>query len=164
MVPTTLNHKNQSSTLSFDIESDIPLQNMTYQAIIWFSVVLPLHSYLILYCSNGINFHINTLLLCVYVNPKSSHLIYPLTMRVTGAPLMILQPVSSIFPCSPMPSGTWQTPGLSIPWCCLPTSSSVCLVFFPLSLCLARWFWPDQMNGKHDHTTASLGLFTMVRS
>ena len=40
-----------------------------------------------------------------------------------------------------------RTPGLSIPWCCLPTSSSVCLVFFPLSLCLARWFWPDLMNG-----------------
>ena len=35
-----------------------------------------------------------------------------------------------------------------------PTSSSVCLVFFPLSLCLARWFWPDLMNGKHDHATA----------
>ena len=25
---------------------------------------------------------------------------------------------------------------------------------FPFSLCLARWFWPDLMNGKHDHTTA----------
>jgi len=24
----------------------------------------------------------------------------------------------------------------------------------PLSLCLARWFWPDLMNGGHDHTTA----------
>ena len=24
----------------------------------------------------------------------------------------------------------------------------------PLSLCLARWFWPDLMNGRHDHTTA----------
>ena len=36
---------------------------------------------------------------------------------------------------------------------CLPTSFSVCLVFFPLSLCLARWFWPDLMNGRHDHTT-----------
>ena len=30
---------------------------------------------------------------------------------------------------------------------CLP-----CLL--PLSLCLARWFWLDLMNGKHDHTTA----------
>ena len=58
------------------------------------------------------------------------------------------------FPCSPLPSGTWRAPGLSIPWCCLPTSSSVCLVFFLLSLCLARWFWPDLMNVKHDHITA----------
>ena len=83
-----------------------------------------------------------------------SHLIYPLTARVIWAPQMILQPVSSIFPCSPLPSGTWWTPGLSIPWCCLPTSSSVCLVFFPLSLYLERWFWPDLINGRHDHTTA----------
>ena len=81
-------------------------------------------------------------------------IIYPLTMRVVGAPQMISQPVSSIFPCSPVPSGTWRTPGLSIPWCCLPTSSSVCLVFFPLPLCLARWFWPDLMNGRHDDATA----------
>ena len=80
--------------------------------------------------------------------------IYPLPARVDGAPRMISQPASSNFPCSPLPSGTWWTPGLSIPWCCLPTSSSVCLFFFPLSLYLARWFWPDLMNGKHDHTTA----------
>ena len=81
-------------------------------------------------------------------------IINPLTMRVAGAPQMILQPVFSIFPCSTLPSGTCQTPGLSIPWCCLPTPCFVCLVFFPLALCLARWFWPDLMNGKHDHTTA----------
>ena len=53
------------------------------------------------------------------------------------------------FPCSPLPSGTWRTPGLFIPRCCLPTSSSVCLVFFPLSLCLARWsgqtWWTGDM-------------------
>ena len=30
----------------------------------------------------------------------------------------------------------------------------LCLFFFPLSLCLAKWFWPDLMNGRHDHTTA----------
>ena len=84
----------------------------------------------------------------------SSHLIYPLTVRAIGAPQMISQPVSSIFPCSSLPSGTYQTPGLSIPWCCLPTSSSVCFVFFSLSLCLARWFWPDLANRRHDHTTA----------
>ena len=80
--------------------------------------------------------------------------IYPLTARVVGALQMISQPVSSISPCSPLPSGTWRTLGLSIPWCCIPTSSSVCLVFFPLSLCLARWLWPDLMNGRHDHATA----------
>ena len=57
------------------------------------------------------------------------------------------------FPCFPLPSGTWRTPGLSSPWCCLPISSFVRFVFFPLSLCLARWFWPDLMNGRHDHTT-----------
>ena len=46
-------------------------------------------------------------------------IIYPLTARVVGAPQMILQPVSSIFPCSSLPSATCRTPGLSIPWCCL---------------------------------------------
>ena len=102
----------------------------------------------------------------------SSHLIYPfiiiiissfiiiiifinsLTAKVVGAPQMISQPLSSIFPCSPLPSGTLQTPGLSFPWCCLPTSSSVCIVLFPPSLCLKRLFWPDLMNGRHDYTTA----------
>ena len=49
--------------------------------------------------------------------------INPLTARVVGAPQMIFQPVFSIFPCSPLPSGTCRTPGLSIPCCCLPTSS-----------------------------------------
>ena len=33
-------------------------------------------------------------------------------------------------------------------------SSSACLVFFPLSLCLARWFGPDLMNRRHNHATA----------
>ena len=81
-------------------------------------------------------------------------IIYLRTARAVGAPQMISQPVSYIFPCSPLPSGTCRTPGLSIPGCFLPISSSVCLVFFPLLLCFARWFWPDLMNGRHDHTTA----------
>ena len=42
-------------------------------------------------------------------------IIYPLTATVVGAPQMISQPVSSILPCSPLPSGTCRTPGLSIP-------------------------------------------------
>ena len=41
-------------------------------------------------------------------------IIYPLTARVVGAPYMISQQVSSIFACSPLPSGTRRTPGLSI--------------------------------------------------
>ena len=85
-------------------------------------------------------------------------IINSLTARVVGAPQMILQPVFSIFPCSPLPSWTCRTPGLSIPWCRLPTSSFVRLVFFPISLCLARWFWPDLMNGKHDHTAVCVSL------
>ena len=71
-----------------------------------------------------------------------------------GALQMASQPVSSIFLCSPLPSGTWWTPYLSIPWCCLPTSFSVCIVFFSIWLCLARWFCPDLMNGRHVHTTS----------
>ena len=58
---------------------------------------------------------------------------------------MISQPFSSIFLCSSLPSGTWRTSGL--PLCCLSTSSSVYLVFFPLSLCLTNWFWPDRWTG-----------------
>ena len=83
-----------------------------------------------------------------------SIIIYPLTARVVWALQMISQPVFSIFPSTPLPSWTCQSPGLSIPWCCLPTSSFVRLIFFLLSLCLARWFWPDLMNGRHDHATA----------
>ena len=33
-------------------------------------------------------------------------------------------------------------------------SSHLCLVFFPLSRCLARWSWPDLINGRRGHTTA----------
>ena len=90
-------------------------------------------------------------------------IIYPFIARVVGASQMISQPVSSNLPCSPLPSGVWRTPGLSIPWCCLPTSSSDCLVFFPLSLCLAKWFWPDLMNGMTWPYHCSLRLFTMIR-
>ena len=93
---------------------------------------------------------------CVLYGPPkhTSPYLFPLTARVVRTSKMISQPVSSIFLCSPLPSWTWQTPCMSIPWFCLPTSSPVCLVFLPLSLCLARWFWQDLMNGKHDYTTA----------
>ena len=87
---------------------------------------------------------------------------YPLIAEVVGAQQMTSKPVSSISLCSPLPSGTWRIPGLFIPWCCLLTCFSVFLVFFPLSLCLVRWFWPDLMNGRHS-LHFSLHLFTIVR-
>ena len=54
---------------------------------------------------------------------------YPLTAGVVGAPQMTSQLVPSIFLCSPLPSGAWRTPGLSIPWCCLPIFF-VCVCFY----------------------------------
>ena len=42
-----------------------------------------------------------------------------------------------------------------------PLLFSVCLVFFPISLCLARWFWPDVMKGRHVHTTQLLLLLLL---
>ena len=69
--------------------------------------------------------------------------------------------IEGYIPNSPVakwdPSGTLQSEraqSFFIVWATLPTSSSVCLVFFPHSLCLARWFWPNLMNRRHDLTTA----------
>ena len=42
-----------------------------------------------------------------HTHTSTSHL--SLNVRVTGAPQMVSQPVSSIFPCSPLPSVTWRT-------------------------------------------------------
>ena len=52
--------------------------------------------------------------LCALVSSSasSSSSSVPLTMSVDGWPWMTLQPV---FPCSPFPSGTCGTPGLSVP-------------------------------------------------
>ena len=41
-------------------------------------------------------------------------IINSVTARVVGAPQMILEPVFSIVSCSPLPSVTWRTPGLTI--------------------------------------------------
>ena len=75
---------------------------------------------------------------------------------------MISQPVSSIFSSSPLPFRTRRTPGLSIPWCCLPTSSPVlpCLLPrfpVPCKMVLVR---PNERETWPYH--CSLRLFTMV--
>ena len=54
------------------------------------------------------------------------------------------------------PTALWDLPN-SRPVHSLMLSSHLflCLPCLPpLSLCLARWFWPDLMNGRHDHITA----------
>ena len=71
---------------------------------------------------------------------------------VVGAPQITSQLVSSIFLSSPLPSWTWWAPGLSIPWCCLSVTFFCLPCFLYISLCLARCFWPDLMNGRHAHT------------
>ena len=74
-------------------------------------------------------------------------IIYPLTTRVVRAPQILSQPVFSIFPCSPLSSGICRTPGLSIPWCCLPISSSVCLTLRYLSSILFNLHaWTQRMH------------------
>ena len=52
------------------------------------------------------------------------------------------------------PSAACRTPGLTISWCCPPTSSFVLLLFLPFSLCLFRWLWQYLMNIKYGRTTA----------
>ena len=98
--------------------------------------------------------------LCIKINSHGSHVflsfftfIYSLTVGVVGAPQMTSQPVSSIFPCSPLPSGTWRTPGLS--WV-LSSHLSSCLpcLLPPFAVPRKIFFWPYLMNGRHDHTTS----------
>ena len=83
-------------------------------------------------------------------------IIYPSTARVVGAPQMILQPVSSFFPVLHCPLGLAELQACPFPDVVFPhlPLSALSVVFFHLSLYLARWFWPDLMNGRHDHTTA----------
>ena len=54
--------------------------------------------------------------------------IYPLTARVVGAPQIISQPVFSIFPCSPLPSGTCRTHLFLCLPCLFPSFTVLCKV------------------------------------
>ena len=83
-------------------------------------------------------------------------IIYPLTARVVGAPQMISQPISSIFPCSPLPSRTWRMQVCPFPDVVFPPLPLSALFPPPptLLLCLARRFWPGLMSRWHIHTTA----------
>ena len=78
----------------------------------------------------------------------SSHL--SLNQGVVEAPQMTSQPTSSIFLCALQLSGTWRNPGLSIPWCSLPTSFCACRVFFPFHCALqddfGQTWWTGDMS------------------
>ena len=75
--------------------------------------------------------------------------VYPLTARVVGAPQMTSQPASPIcFPALHCPLGLSELQTCPFTDIVFPPLFSVCHVFFPLSLCVAVWFWPDLMNGR----------------
>ena len=72
-------------------------------------------------------------------------IINPLTARVVGAPQMILQTVLSIFPCSPLPSGTCRTPGLSIPCMNILAKEEVIrMALWRSKEVQRRWVWSSQ--------------------
>ena len=89
---------------------------------------------------------------------------YPLTARVIGAPQMTPQPVSSIFSVLHHLLGLGKLQAcpfhdvfpplfFCLP-CLLHQQMKMMMSSSFLSLCLARWFWPDLMNGRHVHTTS----------
>ena len=92
--------------------------------------------------------------LVMIIKSPSSHLLYPLTAGVVGAPQMTSQPVSFIFSVLHCPLGLCELQAYPFPDVVFQPLFSVCLAFFLLSLCLAGWFWPDLTNGTHVHTTS----------
>ena len=87
-------------------------------------------------------------------------------VRVIWTPQITLQPVSSSYPCSPLPSSTHQTAGRSIPWCCLPTFSFIRLSFvlsFPFPMCPARWSLTKTDEQEIWPLHCSLHVFTIFR-
>ena len=72
----------------------------------------------------------------------------PLTTRVVEVQPMTLQPVFSICPYSPLPSGTRQIQCLYADVASAPLDgSSFGMPHRPATHTLTRWFWPDLMNG-----------------
>ena len=67
---------------------------------------------------------------------------------------MISQPVPPFSPVLHCPLGLVDLQACPFPDVVFKPLPLSCLAFFPLSLCLARWFWPDLINRKHVHTTS----------
>ena len=94
--------------------------------------------------------------------PYPNYPAYPVTARVVRAPKMTSQPVSFIFLFSTALLDLANSRLVHSLILSSSVSSSVCLVFFLLSPCLAKWFWPDLMSGRHPYHS-SLRLLIMVR-
>ena len=75
---------------------------------------------------------------------------YSLIMGIVVAPQMTSQPVPFNFLCSPLATGTWQTPAASIPWCYLPISFLSTLSSFTFHCALQDGFgqtrWTEDMS------------------
>ena len=61
---------------------------------------------------------------------------------------------SPFFPVLHCPLGLGELQACPFPDVVFPPLPLSALSSSPLSLCLARWFWPDLMNGRHDQITA----------
>ena len=87
---------------------------------------------------------------------------YPLTMRVAGAPQITSQPVSSIFPCSPLPSGLGKLQACSFPDVVFPPLPPSALSSSPFTVpCKMVWARPDEWETCPYHF--SLHFCMMVR-
>ena len=61
---------------------------------------------------------------------------------------------SPFFPVLHCPLGLAELQACPFPDVVFPPLPLSALSASPFSLCFARWFWPDLMNRKQDHTTA----------
>ena len=57
------------------------------------------------------------------------------------------------FPVLHCPPGLRELQACPFPDVVFPHLPLSALSYFPLLPCLARWFWPDLTNGRHDHTS-----------
>ena len=81
----------------------------------------------------------------------------PTTLAVKGLMMMMMMidhRAESACQRSRSARGHKQKTEYEIGYCLVGSEMCIRDSFFPLSLCLARWFWPDLINGRHVHTTA----------
>ena len=117
------------------------------------SICLSKHAFFLWVCGYPLGLLIIVIIIII--------IIYALTARVFGAPQMISQPVSSIFLCFPLPSGTNSRPVHSLVLSCNLFFCLPCLLLpftVPCKMVLAR---PDKREALPYY--CSLRLFTMVR-